>query len=100
MALPGVSDREVGLVENMLGRRRSGGTASPSPAECGLSSSSGLTPPQTGSGAYLPAPCNRSHSIHLTGTIVAAPVHVPKRLFCVLIASAARLGFVSWSQVS
>lgn len=54
MALPDVSDREVGLVANMLGRRRSGGTASPSPPERGPFSSSGLSPLQTGSCAlYL-----------------------------------------------
>lgn len=58
-----------------------------------------VTPPQTGSRAYLPAPCTCSHSVCLTGTIVAVRVRVPKGLFCVLIASLARLGFAS-SQVS
>lgn len=64
-------------------------------SRCGPCSTSGLTPPHTGCRADLPAPCAHSHSVCLTGTIVAVPAHAPKRLFCILIASVARLGFVS-----
>lgn len=79
--MAGVRGREVGSAESPLGRRRSRAAASPGPVH----------------GAHSPLP---AATAHLTGTVVAVPAHVPRCLFCVLIASVARLGFVSWAQVS
>lgn len=86
-ALPGVCDREVRSFEHTLSRRRSRGTASPGPAECG---------------PWHPrkqARCLSTCSLHSLRPLLLS-LCAPKRWFCVLGAAVARLGFVLPAQVS